>query len=109
MARASKIVELRTLTLRVPMAKSGGSVQTNVEFIHEASHPDLQQGSISLLNVEPSTDVVWRNEYIDEYTKGLSEKLESTFSHKFKVQYLIDFSPQNIRQELLRSIKFRYQ
>ena len=109
MARASKIVELRRLLLRVPMRKSGGQVQTNIEFIHEASHPDLKQGSISLLNVEPITDVVWRNQFIDEFVKGLSEQLETTFDHKFKVKLLLEFSPQNIRQELLRSIKFRHQ
>ena len=109
MARSSKIVELRTVTVRVPMVKSGGSVQTNVEFIHEASHPDLKQGSISLLNIKPITDVVWRNQFIEEFVKSLSQQLTLTFDHKFKVKFLLEFSPQAEREMLLKELKFKRQ
>ena len=107
MGRASKIVELRTLTLRIPMPKSTGVVPTKIEFIHEASHPDLKQGAISLLSVNPVTELVWNYQYIAEYLKSLSQILEATFAHQFRTKYLIEFSPKNIRAELLRSIKIK--
>jgi hypothetical protein len=107
MGRGSKIVELKTLTLRIPMHKSTGIVPTKIEFIHEASHPDLKKGTISLLSVKPVTELVWNYQYIAEYLQGLSQILEETFDDKFRPKMLIEYSPKNIRAELLSSMKIK--
>ena len=105
MGRGSKIVELRTLTLQIPMHKSTGIVPTKIEFIHEASHPDLKKGTISLLSINPVTELVWNYQYIAEYLKGLSQILEETFDDTFRPKMLIEYSPKNIQAQLLSNIK----